>query len=101
VDVIDVSTAGNSPESRPVYGRMYQVPFADRIRHEAGVPVMAVGAIQDADHANTVVASGRADLCCIARAHLADPYLAAHAAGRYGYPDLFWPVQYAAGRPRA
>ncbi|MCE9637526.1 MAG: bifunctional salicylyl-CoA 5-hydroxylase/oxidoreductase [Planctomycetes bacterium] len=99
-DVVDVSTAGNSPRSKPVYGRMYQVQFADRIRHEAGVPVMAVGAIADADHVNTIVASGRADLCCIARAHLADPYLAARAAGRYGYPDIAWPNQYLAGRPR-
>ena len=76
------------------------MPFADRIRHEARVPVMAVGAILDADHVNTVIAAGRADLCCLARPHLADPYLTAHAAGRYGFPDHAWPVQYAAVRPK-
>ena len=62
VDVIDVSSAGNVPTSRPVYGRMYQVPFAERIRFEADVPVMAVGGIQGLDHAHTIVAAGRAGL---------------------------------------
>jgi anthraniloyl-CoA monooxygenase len=99
-DLIDVSSAGNSPRSKPVYGRMYQVPFADRIRQEAGVAVMAVGGISDVDQANTVVAAGRADLCAIARAHLADPYLAARGAAHYGVEDVPWPVQYALGRPR-
>jgi len=98
-DVIDVSSSGNTIESRPQYGRMFQVPFADRIRHEVGVPVMAVGSIQGADHANTVIAAGRADLCAIARPHLADPYLTAHAAAEYAYPDVRWPGQYALGRP--
>ncbi len=100
-DVVDVSTSGNTIDSRPVYGRMFQVPFADRIRHEAKVPVMSVGAILDADHVNTVVAAGRADLCCLARPHLGDPYLTARAAARYGFPDHPWPGQYELGRPRA
>jgi len=99
-DLIDVSSAGNSPESQPEYGRMYQVPFAERIRHEVGVPVMAVGAILGADHANTVLAAGRADLCCMARPHLADPYLTLRAAGEYGYDDQWWPGQYEPGRPK-
>lgn len=99
-DVVDVSTGGVVADAKVDYGRMYQVPFADRIRHEAGVPVMSVGAILDADHANTVIAAGRADLAVLARPHLADPYLAAHAAARYGFPDVAWPVQYAAGKPR-
>ena len=99
-DVIDVSTGGNSPLSRPDYGRMYQVPFADRIRHEAGVPVMAVGALLGADHANTVLAAGRADLAVMARPHLGDPYLTARAAQRYGHPDPDWPGQYHPGRPQ-
>jgi len=94
-DVIDVSTSGNSIESRPQYGRMFQVPFADRIRHEVGIPVMAVGSIQGADHANTVIAAGRADLCALARPHLFDPYLTLHAAAEYGWPDAVWPGQYA------
>ena len=98
-DLIDVSSAGNSPESEPEYGRMYQVPFAERIRHETGIPVMAVGGIFDADHANTVLAAGRADLAVIARSHLADPYLTVHEAARYGV-DYPWPGQYLRGRPR-
>ena len=93
-DAIDVSTAGNSPLSRPVYGRMYQVPFAEKIRYEAKLPVMAVGAIQGADHANTILAAGRADLTCLARPHLADPYLSFHAAQELGFPDQAWPGQY-------
>ena len=99
-DVIDVSSAGNSPESRPEYGRMYQVPFAEQIRYEAAVPVMAVGGILDADHANTVLAAGRADLAVIARSHLADPYLTLHAAERYGV-DVSWPGQYLLAKPRS
>jgi anthraniloyl-CoA monooxygenase len=79
---------------------MYQVPFAEKIRYEAGIPVMAVGAIQGADHANTVLAAGRADLCAMARPHLADPYLTLHAAERYEYPDQPWPGQYLLGRQR-
>jgi anthraniloyl-CoA monooxygenase len=96
-----VSTAGNVPESSPQYGRMYQVPFAERIKYEVGIPVMAVGAILDADHVNTIVAAGRADLCALARAHLADPYLTVHAAARYRDPASAWPGQYEPGRPRA
>ncbi|MBM3978032.1 MAG: bifunctional salicylyl-CoA 5-hydroxylase/oxidoreductase [Planctomycetes bacterium] len=93
---IDVSSAGNSPQSKVVYGRMYQVPFAEQIRYEAGIPVLAVGAIQDADQANTVIGAERADLVCLARPHLYDPYLALHAAARYGV-DAYWPPQYLAG----
>jgi anthraniloyl-CoA monooxygenase len=99
-DLIDVSSAGNSPDSEPVYGRMYQVPFAERIKHETDALVMAVGAIQGADHANTVLAAGRADLCALARPHLADPYLTLHAASQCDYPDQPWPGQYLLGKPR-
>ena len=98
-DVIDVSSAGNSPRSEPVYGRMYQVPFAERIRYEAEIPVMAVGAILGEDHANTVLAAGRADLTAMARPHLRNPYLTLHAASKYDYPDQHWPGQYLHGRP--
>ncbi|MCK6479716.1 MAG: bifunctional salicylyl-CoA 5-hydroxylase/oxidoreductase [Planctomycetaceae bacterium] len=100
VDVIDVSSGGNSPESKVDYGRMYQVPFADRIRHEAGIPVIAVGAIQGVDHANTILAAGRADLVAMARPHLADPHLALHAAAETGFQDMPWPNQYLAAKPR-
>ena len=99
-DLIDVSSGGNSPLSEVEYGRMYQVPFADQIRHEAEVPVMAVGALLGADHANTVLAAGRADLAVMARPHLADPYLTVHAAARYERPEYAWPGQYWRGRPR-
>jgi len=99
-DVVDVSSGGNSPASQVVYGRMYQVPFAEQIRHEAGIPTMAVGAIQGADHANTVLCAERADLCALARPHLGDPYLTLHAAARYGYAEHEWPKQYLAARPR-
>ncbi|MEE9393324.1 MAG: FAD-dependent monooxygenase [Planctomycetota bacterium] len=99
-DVIDVSSAGNSPESNPIYGRMYQVPFAERIRYETGLKVMAVGAIQGYDHANTVLAAGRADLTAMARPHLANPYLTLHAATELENPDQYWPSPYLAARPK-
>jgi len=99
-DLIDVSTAGNVPESQPDYGRMYQVPFADRIRHETGLPVMAVGAILGADHVNTVLAAGRADLCALARPHLRQPYLVLDAAAASEYWDHPFPDQYLPARPR-
>src|SRR5262245_25583716 len=102
-DLIDVSTGQTSPASRPVYGRMYQSTFAEQIRNESGIAVMAVGAITTADQVNTLVASGRADLCALARPHLADPYFTLHAAAEYqalGYPieGAAWPKQYWSGR---
>ena len=101
-DLVDVSTAGNTPESKPVYGRMYQVPFAERIKHEVGVPVMAVGAIQGPDHCNTILAADRADLCAMARPHLVNPAITLGAAERYEHYAQAWPKQYlpAAPRPR-
>lgn len=99
-DVVDVSSGGNTPRPPPVHGPMVQVPFADRIRHEAGVPVMAVGAIQDVDHANTILAAGRADLCALARPHLLDPHLTMRAAVRLGLTDVPWPAPYQAVKPR-
>lgn len=100
LDLIDVSSAGNTPLSQPEYGRMYQVPFAERIRSEVGMAVMAVGAIQGADHVNTLIASGRADLCAIARGHLSDPYLTLRATGEYDHFDHPWPKQYELAQPR-
>ncbi|MEM1176903.1 MAG: FAD-dependent monooxygenase [Acidobacteriota bacterium] len=98
--LIDVSSAGNSPESKVEYGRMYQVPFAEQIRYEAEMPVMAVGAILGADHANTVLAAGRADLTALARPHLRDPYLTLHAAEHYEQWQAPWPGQYLLGAPQ-
>jgi anthraniloyl-CoA monooxygenase len=100
LDLVDVSSGGNTPLSRIDYGRMYQVAFAERIRHEVGMPVMAVGAIQGADHVNTIVAAGRADLCAIARGHLVNPYLTLAAGIEYEHVDQPWPKQYLAVRPR-
>jgi len=96
-DLVDVSSAGNVPESQPEYGRMYQVPFAEKVRYEAGIPVMAVGAIQGVDQANTVLAAERADLVVMARPHLYDPYLTLHAAGEAGV-EVEWPRQYEIGK---
>ena len=97
-DLIDVSAGQTSIASRPVYGRMFQTPFADRIRNEVGIATMAVGNIFEADHVNSIVASGRADLVALARPHLADPYWTLHEAVRQAASDQPWPVQYAAGK---
>jgi len=97
-DLIDVSAGQTSTEAKPVYGRMFQTPFADRIRNEIGIATMAVGNIFEADHVNSIVASGRADLVALARAHLADPYWALHEAVRQAAGDQPWPIQYQAGR---
>jgi anthraniloyl-CoA monooxygenase len=98
-DLVDVSSGGNTPRSRPDYGRMYQVPFAERVRLEADVPTMAVGAIGGADQVNTVLAAGRADLCALARPHLVDPNLTLRAAVAYGHELASWPRQYLPARP--
>ncbi|MCZ6598884.1 MAG: bifunctional salicylyl-CoA 5-hydroxylase/oxidoreductase [Planctomycetota bacterium] len=92
-DVIDVSSGQTVPYQRPVYGRLFQTPFADRVRHEVGVSTMAVGNISSWMDVNTIIAAGRADLCLIARAHIFDPYWTRHAAYMLGY-DLPWPNQY-------
>lgn len=95
-DIIDVSTGQTSPEAEPIFGRMYQTPFAERIRNEVGIPTIAVGAIQGFDHVNTIVLAGRADLCALARPHLYDPYVTLHAAHEQGYDAMEWPPQYVA-----
>src|SRR4029077_2301161 len=90
-DVIDCSSGQVSRAEKPVYGRMYQVPFSDRIRNEVGIPTIAVGNIFEGDHVNTIIAAGRADLCAIARPHLADPSWTLHEAAKQGYTDVWWP----------
>ncbi len=97
-DLIDVSAGQTSREARPVYGRMFQTPFSDRIRNEIGIATMAVGNIFEADHVNSIIAAGRADLCALARPHLADPYWTLHAAAAQGYVEQAWPVQYLQGK---
>ncbi|HXG02292.1 MAG TPA: bifunctional salicylyl-CoA 5-hydroxylase/oxidoreductase [Candidatus Binatia bacterium] len=92
-DLITVSTGQTVPHQQPAYGRLYQTPFSDRIRHEAGIATMTVGAIASYADVNSILAAGRADLCALARAHLFDPYWTRHAAWEQGY-DLPWPPQY-------
>ncbi|MBE7490771.1 MAG: bifunctional salicylyl-CoA 5-hydroxylase/oxidoreductase [Planctomycetes bacterium] len=98
-DIIDCSAGGVVPDQQPVYGRMFQAPFSDLIRNEAGIATMSVGNIQDADQGNTLLLSGRADLIVMARPHLSDPYLMLHAAEKYGVEDQYWPPQYLAVKP--
>lgn len=93
-DLIDCSSGQVSKQQKPVYGRMYQTPFADRVRNEAGIPTIAVGAISEADHVNSIIAAGRADLCAVARPHLANPAWTLMEAAKIGYLDLAWPKQY-------
>ncbi|MGH7680992.1 MAG: bifunctional salicylyl-CoA 5-hydroxylase/oxidoreductase [Candidatus Eiseniibacteriota bacterium] len=92
-DIVDVSAGQTVPDQRPVYGRLFQTPFADRIRHEVGIATMAVGNISSYTDVNTILAAGRADLCLLARAHLWDPYWTRHAAYELGYP-MPWPDPY-------
>ena len=101
VDLIDVSAGQTSILAQPVYGRMFQTPFADRIRNEVGIATMAVGNITEPDHLNAIIAAGRADLCALARPHLSDPHFALRAAAGLGYADQWWPPQYLSGRPRS
>jgi anthraniloyl-CoA monooxygenase len=100
-DIIDVSAGQTSEEAKPVYGRMFQTPFSDRIRNEAGLATMAVGNIYEPDHVNSILMAGRADLVCLARPHLADPYWTCHAAIRLGDEATPWPMPYLPGRDQA
>lgn len=100
-DIIDVSAGQTSTEARPVYGRMFQTPFSDRIRNELKVATMAVGNIYEPDHANSILMAGRADLVCLARPHLSDPYWTLHAAVALGDEAAEWPLPYRAGRDQA
>ena len=97
-DIIDVSAGQTSIEAQPVYGRMFQTPFSDRIRNETGIATMAVGNIYEPDHANSILMAGRADLVCLARPHLADPYWTLHAAAALGDTETPWPLPYLRGR---
>ncbi|MGM9425911.1 bifunctional salicylyl-CoA 5-hydroxylase/oxidoreductase [Hydrogenophaga sp. MI9] len=97
-DVIDVSSGQTTRQAKPVYGRMYQTPFADRIRNEVDILTMAVGAISEADHANSIIGAGRADLCAVARPHLADPAWTLHEAAKLQTRAVQWPPAYESGR---
>ncbi|MBD8563420.1 bifunctional salicylyl-CoA 5-hydroxylase/oxidoreductase [Oxalobacteraceae sp. CFBP 8763] len=97
-DMIDCSSGQVSKAEQPVYGRMYQTPFSDRIRNEADIPTIAVGGISEADHVNSIIAAGRADLCAVGRPHLANPAWTLNEAARIGYTGAAWPRQYAPGK---
>lgn len=98
IDIIDVSAGQTSIDAEPIYGRMFQTPFSDRIRNETGLNTMAVGNIYEPDHINSILMAGRADLVCLARPHLADPYWTLHAAAALGDKDSEWPLPYLPGR---
>jgi anthraniloyl-CoA monooxygenase len=97
-DLIDCSSGQVSKEEKPVYGRLFQTPFSDKIRNEIGIPTIAVGAISEADQANSIIAAGRADLCAVARPHLADPAWVLHEAAKIGLTSIPWPKQYFSGK---
>ncbi len=99
-DMIDCSSGQVSKDEKPIYGRMYQTPFADRIRNEAGIATIAVGAISEADHVNSIIAAGRADLCAVARPHLANPAWTLTEAARIGYQQMSWPAPYRSAKPQ-
>jgi NADH:flavin oxidoreductases, Old Yellow Enzyme family len=92
-DIIDVSSGQTTTMAEPIYGRMYQAPFSDRIRNEARIPTMTVGNIRSWDQVNTLVVTGQADLVVLARQHLYDPYFTLHAAADQNF-DVEWPKQY-------
>jgi anthraniloyl-CoA monooxygenase len=97
-DVIHVSTGQTSAAAQPIYGRLYQTPYSDRIRNEARVSTIAVGNVTEADQVNSIIAAGRADLVAIGRPHLSDPHWTLHAAAALGYSGVRWPKQYFLGR---
>ena len=96
--MLDCASGQVSKKEKPTYGRMFQTPFADRIRQEAGIPTIAVGAISEADHANSIIAAGRADLCAVARPHLANPNWTLTEAAKIGYTQIHWPKQLYQGK---
>lgn len=97
-DVLDVSTGQTVAEQKPVYGRMWQTPFADRIRNDIGIAIIAVGNIYEADHVNSIVAAGRADLCALARPHLSNPAWTLEAAAEQKFREQAWPDPYLPGK---
>ncbi len=97
-DLIDCSAGQVTKDEQPVYGRMFQTPFSDKIRNEVGVATVAVGAITELDQANSIIGAGRADLCAVARPHLADPAWLLHESARIGLVDVDWPKQYLSGK---
>ncbi len=100
-DIINISAGQTTIDAKPIYGRMFQTPFSDRIRNDAGLKTIAVGNIYEADHVNSILMAGRADLVCVGRPHLADPYWTLHAGTGIGDRYMDWPLPYLAGRDQA
>ncbi|HEY5897502.1 MAG TPA: bifunctional salicylyl-CoA 5-hydroxylase/oxidoreductase [Burkholderiales bacterium] len=100
-DLIDCSTGQTVPQQKPIYGRMYQAPFADWVRNEVGIATMTVGAVTTADQVNTLLAAGKADLVALARPHLANPYFTLQASAWYQHMGQYWPPQYLTARDQA
>jgi anthraniloyl-CoA monooxygenase len=100
-DLIDCSTGQTVPHQRPVYGRMYQAPYADWVRNEVGIATMTVGAVTTPDQVNTLLAAGKADLVALARPHLANPYFTLQASAWYQHSPQHWPRQYLTARDQA
>ena len=100
-DLIDVSAGQTSRWAKPVYGRMFQTPFSEKIRNELGVATIAVGNITTADQVNTIIAAGRADLCALARTHLVNPNFTLVASAEYGFDPQVWPLPYLSGKDLA
>jgi anthraniloyl-CoA monooxygenase len=96
-DLIDVSAGQTWADAQPVYGRMFQAPFSDKLRNEGRLATMAVGNIYEPDHANSILAAGRADLVALARPHLIDPMWTLRAAAALDYRDIYIPPQYLNG----
>jgi anthraniloyl-CoA monooxygenase len=97
-DIIDVSSGQTTPDQQPRYGRMWQTPFSDLLRNALGVPTIAVGNIYEPDHINSIIAAGRADLCAVARPHLANSSWTLHAAAEQQYLEQPWPEAYLSGK---
>jgi anthraniloyl-CoA monooxygenase len=97
-DLINWSSGQVWKDERPIYGRLFQTPVADLIRNEVGIEAIAVGAIFEADHANSILAADRADLCAIACPHLADPVWTLHEAARIGITAVNWSKQYVSAK---
>jgi anthraniloyl-CoA monooxygenase len=100
-DLIDCSTGQTVPQQKPVYGRMYQAPFADWVRNEVGIATMTVGAVTTPDQVNTLLAAGKADLVALARPHLTNPYFTLQASAWYQHLPQHWPLPYLPGRDQA
>ena len=100
-DAINVSSGQTDKAEQPVYGRMFQVPFADQVKQELNIPTLVAGNIYEPDHVNSILMAGRADLVLLARPHLADPYWTLHAAVELGDTEQPWPAPYEGGRRQA